>query len=67
MTVKDAVQFIREVKIELSKVVWPKQDEFIGSTVIVLMLVCAFALYLGLIDLGFAKVAGYVFKFYGGY
>lgn len=67
MTVKNALQFLQEVRIELSKVVWPKYDEFVGSTIVVLLLVCAFAIYLGLVDLGFTRVAGYVFKLYGGY
>ncbi len=67
MIVKSMAQFLREVRLELSKVVWPKYDEFVGSTIIVLMLVCAFAIYLGVIDFGFSKLARYVFKLYGGY
>lgn len=67
MTVKDLVQFFQEVKVELSKIIWPKFDEFVGSTVVVLFLVAVFAIYLGLVDLGFAKLAKYVFKLYGTY
>lgn len=58
------MQFLHEVKVELSRVVWPKFDEWVGSTVIVLLLVCAFAIYLGAIDLGFAKLAKYLLKLY---
>ena len=66
MTVKSMMQFFQEVRFELSKVEWPKRNEFIGSTIVVLALVCFFALYLGLIDLGLSKLANYIFKLYGG-
>ena len=60
-----AMQFLNEVKIELGKVVWPKFEELVGSTIIVLVLVAAFALYLGALDLGLSQLAQYVFKNYG--
>lgn len=61
---KSAVQFLHEVKGELSKVVWPKFDELIGSTIIVLVLVTIFAIYLGVLDFGLSQVAQYIFKTY---
>ena len=42
------VQFLSEVRTELGKVIWPKYDDWIGSTIIVLVLVVIFALYIGL-------------------
>ena len=66
MAVKSIMQFFQEVRFELSKVEWPKPQEFIGSTIVVLVLVCFFAVYLGLIDLGLSKLANYIFKLYGG-
>ena len=56
--------FLREVRAELLKVVWPKYDEFVGSTIVVLLLVCAFAIYLGGVDLGLSQLARYIFKLY---
>jgi preprotein translocase SecE subunit len=44
------VQFLNEVKIELSRVEWPKSDEWIGATVVTLILVIFFAIFLGLVD-----------------
>jgi preprotein translocase subunit SecE len=67
MAVKNSMQFFKEVQSELAKIVWPKPDEFIGSTIIVLLLVCAAAIFLGAVDLGFAKLAKYIFKLYVGY
>lgn len=64
---KDIVQFLSEVRIELNKVVWPKYDDWVGSTIIVLVLVAIFSVYLGLIDFGFSKLASFIFKSYGSY
>lgn len=51
------VQFLKEVRQELYKVSWPSFNEFVGSTVVVLILVALFAVYLGLVDTGVGKVA----------
>ncbi|EKE25705.1 MAG: hypothetical protein ACD_5C00061G0002 [uncultured bacterium] len=67
MAIKNAVQFIKEVRGELSRVEWPKFNEFAGSTLVVLFLVCFFSIYLGLVDLGLSKLAKYIFTLYGGY
>jgi len=61
------MQFLREVRAELLKVVWPKFDEFQGSTIVVLLLVCAFAIYFFVIDLGLSQLAQYVLRLYGAY
>lgn len=65
MWMKDIVQFLSEVRIELNKVVWPKFDEWVGSTVVVLFLVLVFALYLKAIDVGFSHLVQYIFRTYG--
>lgn len=59
---KNVVQFISEVKLELTKVIWPKLDEFIGSTIVVLVLTAIFAVYLGVVDFGLTKLMSQVFK-----
>lgn len=43
-------QFLKEVRTELARIEWPKKDEFIGSTMVVLILVCMFAIFLGGVD-----------------
>jgi len=60
----NVVRFLSEVKLELSRVIWPKMDEWIGSTVVVLILVCIFAIYLGLIDVGLDRLMRQIFKIY---
>lgn len=59
------LQFFKEVKSELGKVVWPSYDEFIGSTIVVLVLMTAFAIYLGAVDLALSHLAQYVFARFG--
>lgn len=66
MAVKNAIRFLREVKVEFSKVLWPSFDEFIGSSLVVFVLVCIFAVYLGSIDFLLSKLANYIFQ-YGTY
>lgn len=65
--VKGAFQFLRDVKVELSKVVWPRFDEFVGSTIVVLIVMVLFSLYLGLLDFAFTRLTQYIFALYGSY
>lgn len=62
---KNVAQFLHEVRSELSKVVWPTFNSFVESTVVVLVLVFAFAVYLWVIDKGFAGAMEYIFRHYG--
>jgi preprotein translocase subunit SecE len=55
-------QFLREVKIELSRVIWPTQNELIGSLVIVILLIIVASLYVGGIDFIFYRTAQYLFQ-----
>jgi preprotein translocase subunit SecE len=49
-------QFLREVKIETKKVVYPSKEELIGSTWVVIIAVLIVSFYLGLVDLGLSKL-----------
>jgi preprotein translocase subunit SecE len=53
-------QFLREVKIELKKVTWPTRKQTMGSTVVVVVLVMIFSLFLGLVDLSLSSLIRYV-------
>jgi preprotein translocase subunit SecE len=58
-TVKDWVQrsrqFYFDVRNEMKKVSWPGKQEVISTTIVVLIAVAFFGLYLGLID----QILGY--------
>jgi preprotein translocase subunit SecE len=63
----NVTQFVKEVHLELSKVTWPKFDEFVGSTIVVLLLMSFFSIYLGLVDKGLTELFKVVVKLYSGY
>ena len=48
--------FLKEVKAELKKVVWPTRKDTIASTSVVVILVLIIALFLGLVDFGLSRV-----------
>jgi preprotein translocase subunit SecE len=58
-TVKDwtqrSKQFYLDVRNEMKKVSWPGKQEVISTTIVVLIAVAFFGLYLGLID----RILGY--------
>jgi len=51
-----ALQFLREVKVELKKVTWPTRKQTIGSTVVVIILVMIISLFLGIVDIGLSNL-----------
>jgi preprotein translocase subunit SecE len=55
---KDAMQFFREVKVELQKVVFPTRQETVSSTIVVLILTILLSIYLGFSDWVLAKLVG---------
>jgi preprotein translocase subunit SecE len=63
----NVTQFVKEVHLELSKVTWPKFDEWVGSTVVVLLLMSFFSIYLGLVDKGLTELFKVIVKLYSGY
>jgi preprotein translocase subunit SecE len=48
--------YFREVYIEAKRVTWPSRKDTMKGTYIVLITVIIAALFLGIIDIGFAKI-----------
>jgi preprotein translocase subunit SecE len=46
-----SVRFLREVRIEMSKVTWPPRQELIQATMVVIVAVVIAAAYIGVFDL----------------
>lgn len=44
--------FWKEVKLEMSKVIWPTKNELVSYTIVVIVVCAAFALGFQLIDMG---------------
>ena len=61
-TIDKWLQFLREVKVELKKVVWPSRKQTIGSTVVVLILTVIISVFLGIIDIGLSSLIRLVLK-----
>ncbi len=50
-----AAGFIKDVKLEMTKVAWPSRDELIGSTVIVLVSLAMLSAFIGVCDVVISK------------
>ena len=45
-------RFLREVRVELTKVTWPTVDELRGSTGVVIITVLVITAFIGVVDIG---------------
>jgi preprotein translocase subunit SecE len=53
-------RFLRDVRVELSKVTWPTRSDLLVSTLVVLVAVAIAGLYTGVLDWVFAHVLQYI-------
>jgi preprotein translocase subunit SecE len=51
-------QFVREVMAEFRRVTWPSRDDVVNSTVVVLVVVFALAVFLWAVDVGLSWLVG---------
>jgi preprotein translocase subunit SecE len=51
-----AIQFLREVRVELKKVTWPSRKQTIGSTAVVLIIVLIVSVFLSVADIGLSSL-----------
>jgi preprotein translocase subunit SecE len=54
--IQKAMEFFREVKVELKKVTWPTRKQTTGTTIVVIVFVFVVAAFLGLFDFGLSKL-----------
>ena len=54
--INKGIQFLREVKVELKKVVWPTRKQTLSSTVVVIILTIIVACFLGVVDIGLSSL-----------
>jgi preprotein translocase subunit SecE len=52
------MKFLREVRLELSKVTWPDRDELVQATVAVLVAVAVSGVFIFLLDVVFSRLIG---------
>ncbi len=51
-----AIEFFREVKVELNKVTWPTRKQTTGTTIVVIVFVFIVAAFLGVFDYSLSKL-----------
>ncbi len=51
-----AVDFLRGVRVELSKVVWPSRQATLRLTILVIVITIIVGFFIGIIDLAFSKL-----------
>jgi preprotein translocase subunit SecE len=54
--IEKIIQFFREVRLEIKKISWPQRNETIASTSIVIIIVLVIGLFLGIVDVGLARI-----------
>ncbi len=55
-----AIEFVKESKTELGKVVFPSRQEVIGATLVVILSVVVVSVFLGVVDLGLSRLISYL-------
>jgi len=50
------IEFLKEVKVELSKVSWPTRRQTVNYTLIVIGISLFLAIFLGFLDIGFEYI-----------
>jgi preprotein translocase subunit SecE len=61
---REVVQFLSQVRVELEKVVWPSLNDWIGSTIVVLFLIALFSIYIFFVDNVLSQLARWIFAYY---
>ncbi|MHB1326078.1 MAG: preprotein translocase subunit SecE [Thermoleophilia bacterium] len=57
---KGAGKFLREVRVELSKVTWPSRDELVQSTIVVLIAVFIAGTFIAIMDAIFSRLVSLI-------
>jgi preprotein translocase subunit SecE len=51
-------KFLKEVRVELTKVTWPTASELRATTTVVIITVFIITIFIGLVDFGLARLVG---------
>ena len=62
MAVTNPLAFVREVKTELGRVIWPTREQTLKLTAVVISLSAIVGIYVGLLDIVFTKLIELVIK-----
>lgn len=59
------INFFKEVKAELEKVVWPTREQTIRYSILVIVVAVVTGIFLGGLDYGLTKLTQFLLKNYG--
>ena len=51
-----AIQFLKDVRLELGKISWPSREEIIGSTGVVIFFTIVMSILIGIFDLILVRI-----------
>ena len=54
------IDFLREVRVELAKVVWPSRQATLRLTILVIVITILVGFFIGLLDLGLSKLTALI-------
>lgn len=57
---RSAAKFLREVRVEMSKVTWPTREELISSTIVVVIAVAIAGVYIAVFDAVFSRLISWL-------
>jgi len=53
-------KFLRETRVELSKVTWPNRREVVSSTMVIVIMSVCLAIIIGVFDFGLSKLVDWI-------
>jgi preprotein translocase subunit SecE len=62
---QDAKQFYADVRSEMKKVSWPNRQEVFGTTIVVIVAVFFFGIYLGVVDQILGVGLNWLLRYFG--
>ncbi len=60
--VTNTIDFLREVRVELSKVVWPSREQTLKLTLMVILITVVVGFFIGFLDSILAQIASLILK-----
>jgi len=61
----NAKQFYADVRSEMKKVSWPSRQEVFGTTIVVIVAVFFFGIYLGVVDELLGRALNWLLRYFG--
>ena len=60
--IANTVNFIKEVRVQLTKVSWPTKQELVGATIVVIIAILFTAAFIGVVDLILSRILSLIFR-----